>query len=153
MALYLAHYLLTRYGQDPDVTRLIDTRTVYIVPRADPDGAEVALTGRVDWDPASAPGARDADGDGRLGEDGPEDINGDGRILRMRRAGATSRDTGRCSPSRAATIVLTCRRRCCGGSMRTPATRGWVARASSPGSPSRTRRSGRSKSAASHRTG
>lgn len=85
VTLYLAHYLLTRYGDDPDVTRLLDTRTIYIVPRADPDGAEVALTGRLDWDPAKAPGARDVDGDGRRGEDGPEDINGDGRILRMRR--------------------------------------------------------------------
>jgi len=82
--LYLAHYLLTRYGSDPDVTRLVDTRVTYIVQRADPDGAEAFMTGRVDWDPEKTPGAEDKDGDGRKGEDGPDDINGDGEILRMR---------------------------------------------------------------------
>jgi murein tripeptide amidase MpaA len=84
VTLYLAHYLLSRYGQDTDVTRLLDTRVVYIVQRADPDGAEATMTGVVDWDPAQAPGARDADGDGRMGEDGPEDLDGDGQILEMR---------------------------------------------------------------------
>ena len=84
VTLHLAHYLLSRYGTDPDVTRLVDTRVVYIVQRADPDGAEAFMTGRVDWDPNSAPGARDADGDGRKGEDGPEDTDGDGEILSIR---------------------------------------------------------------------
>jgi hypothetical protein len=82
--LYLAHYLLTRYGSDPDVTRLVDTRVTYIVQRADPDGAEAFMTGKVDWDPEKAPGAEDNDGDGRKGEDGPDDIDGDGEILRIR---------------------------------------------------------------------
>jgi hypothetical protein len=84
VTLFLAHYLLSRYGSDPDVTSLIDTRVTYIVQRADPDGAEAYMTGRIDWDPASAPGARDADGDGRVGEDGPDDMDGDGEILRIR---------------------------------------------------------------------
>ncbi|MCJ7626792.1 MAG: M14 family metallopeptidase [Longimicrobiales bacterium] len=84
VTLHLAHYLLTRYGADPDVTRLVDTRVTYIVQRGDPDGAEATITGTVDWDPESAPGARDADGDGRKGEDGPEDVDGDGQILEMR---------------------------------------------------------------------
>lgn len=84
VTLFLAHYLLHRYGSDPEVTRLVDTRVTYIVQRADPDGAEAAMTGRVDWDPASVPGARDADGDGRKGEDGPDDLDGDGEILRYR---------------------------------------------------------------------
>lgn len=82
--LFLAHYLLTRYGSDPDVTRLIDTRVTYIVQRADPDGAEAYMTGKVEWDPEAVPGARDTDGDGSKGEDGPEDIDGDGEILRVR---------------------------------------------------------------------
>ena len=84
VTLFLAHYLLSRYGNDPDVTRLLDTRVVYVVQRGDPDGAEATMTGRIDWDPAGAPGARDADGDGAMGEDGPEDIDGDGQILEMR---------------------------------------------------------------------
>lgn len=84
VTLFLAHYLLTRYGSDPDVTRLIDTRVTYIVQRADPDGAEAYMTGKIDWDPESVPGARDVDGDGRFSEDGPEDIDGDGEILEIR---------------------------------------------------------------------
>jgi len=84
VTLYLAHYLLTRYGSNPEVTRLLDTRVIYIVQRADPDGAEAYMTGRVDWEPAQAPGATDRDEDGRFGEDGPEDVDGDGQILRMR---------------------------------------------------------------------
>ncbi len=84
VTLYLAHYLLSRYGTDPAVTRLVDTRTVYIVQRGDPDGAEATMTGTIDWDPAEAPGARDADGDGKVGEDGPDDADGDGQILEIR---------------------------------------------------------------------
>jgi hypothetical protein len=84
VTLYLAHHLLTRYGTDADVTRLVDTRVTYVVQRGDPDGAEATMTGVVDWNPENAPGARDADGDGSKGEDGPEDIDGDGQILEMR---------------------------------------------------------------------
>jgi hypothetical protein len=91
VTLHLAHYLLSRYGSDPDVTRLVDTRVVYVVQRADPDGAEAFMAGKVDWDPATAPGARDADGDGRKGEDGPEDVDGDGEILSLRVADPNGR--------------------------------------------------------------
>lgn len=82
--LYLTHHLLTSYGKDPDVTRLVDTRVVYIIQRADPDGAEAYLSGKIDWDPGKVPGRKDEDGDGRFGEDGPEDTDGDGEILQMR---------------------------------------------------------------------
>ena len=39
-ALVTAEHLLTGYGADDQVTRLLDERTVYIVPRLNPDGAE-----------------------------------------------------------------------------------------------------------------
>ena len=84
VTLFLAHYLLSRYGADPDVTRLVDTRVTYIIQRADPDGAEAFMTGRIDWDAAAAPGATDSDGDGQMGEDGPDDIDDDGEILKIR---------------------------------------------------------------------
>jgi len=84
VTLFLAHYLLSRYGSDPDVTRLVDTRVTYIVQRADPDGAEAFMTGKIDWDPEKVFGGTDADGDGQKGEDGPEDIDGDGEVLRVR---------------------------------------------------------------------
>ncbi len=38
--LYLINKLVTEYGSNPDVTRALDTRTFYIVPRINPDGAE-----------------------------------------------------------------------------------------------------------------
>src|SRR5437870_6757696 len=38
--LYLLHTLTSRYGHDADITRALDTRTFYIVPRINPDGAE-----------------------------------------------------------------------------------------------------------------
>lgn len=84
VTLYLAHHLLTGYGKDPEITGLIDTRVIYIIQRADPDGADAFLNGKIDWDPAGIPGQADADRDGRFGEDGPQDINGDGDILQMR---------------------------------------------------------------------
>ncbi len=92
--LHLAYYLLTHYGSDPEVTKLIDTRVIYIVQRADPDGAEAFLAGKIDWDPARMPGQADLDEDGQFGEDGPEDINGDESILQMRIADPNGDWTG-----------------------------------------------------------
>lgn len=80
--LYYLHRLLSTYGQDEAVTHLLDTRTVYLVPRLNPDGAELALsdrprhirssTRRYPYDEAPVSGLT------------PEDIDGDGRILSMR---------------------------------------------------------------------
>ena len=41
--LYLIHTLINNYGSHPDITRCLDTRTFYICPRINPDGAELAL--------------------------------------------------------------------------------------------------------------
>ncbi|MDP2871899.1 MAG: M14 family metallopeptidase [Bacillota bacterium] len=43
-ALYTIWYVLTRYGQDEAVTRLLDEQVLYVVPRVAVDGAEVYLT-------------------------------------------------------------------------------------------------------------
>ena len=45
-ALHLVHKLLSEYGTDERVTRALDTRTFYVVPRLNPDGAELALADR-----------------------------------------------------------------------------------------------------------
>ena len=80
--LHYLHQLLSTYGSDPAVTRLLDTRTVYLAPRLCPDGAELALADR----PRHIRSAtrpypfEDAPLDGLT----PEDIDGDGRILTMR---------------------------------------------------------------------
>ncbi|MHB8636868.1 MAG: M14 family metallopeptidase [Fimbriimonadaceae bacterium] len=41
--LYILNDLTTRYGQDAQITRAVDSRAFYLVPRLGPDGAEWAL--------------------------------------------------------------------------------------------------------------
>jgi murein tripeptide amidase MpaA len=80
--LYYLHHLLSRYGDDREVTHLLDTRVVYLCPRLNPDGAELALadrprhirssTRRYPFDEDHVEGLTS------------EDVDGDGRILTMR---------------------------------------------------------------------
>ena len=78
-ALHLIHRLVTGFGSDDIVTRAVQTRTFYVVPRVNPDGAEWVLadsprfprssTRPWPWrDAHRAPGLheRDMDGDGRI---------------------------------------------------------------------------------------
>ena len=39
--LYLLNRLATQYGLDEQITRALDTRAFYVVPRVNPDGAEL----------------------------------------------------------------------------------------------------------------
>jgi murein tripeptide amidase MpaA len=76
--LYLLNKLVTEYGSAPDVTRCLDTRTFYVCPRVNPDGAEWALADKpkiirsstrpypYDEDPLGGLVMEDADGDGRM---------------------------------------------------------------------------------------
>jgi hypothetical protein len=57
--------------------------TIYIVPRLNVDGAERVLRRPLD-DFRTNLRAMDRDRDGRLNEDGPEDLDGDGLVTRMR---------------------------------------------------------------------
>jgi murein tripeptide amidase MpaA len=41
--IHLLHTLCTKHGTDERITRALDTRTFYVVPRVNPDGAELAL--------------------------------------------------------------------------------------------------------------
>lgn len=80
--LYWLHQLVTGYEGDPKVRQLLDTRAVYIVPRLNPDGAELALADRprhirsgtrpYPWDEPHVDGLT------------VEDVDGDGRVLMMR---------------------------------------------------------------------
>ena len=45
-ALHLIHRLLTEHGSDERVTRALDTRVFYVIPRLNPDGAERGLQER-----------------------------------------------------------------------------------------------------------
>ncbi|MFY9509786.1 MAG: M14 family metallopeptidase [Rubrivivax sp.] len=80
--LYWLHKLATGYEADAQVRQLLDTRCVYIVPRLNPDGAELALADRPRHIRSSTrPYPYDeAPVDGLT----IEDVDGDGRILYMR---------------------------------------------------------------------
>lgn len=82
VTLYMMGYLLDRYGEDTEVTLLLDTRTFYLRPKFNPDGADLALLKDVSLRSTVHP--VDNDNDGRADEDPAEDLNGDGFITQMR---------------------------------------------------------------------
>ena len=74
--------LVTQYGKDPFITGLVDTRTVYIMPKLNPDGSEHYL--RKPDSMRSSVRPHDSDRDGKLDEDPGEDLNGDFHLTQMR---------------------------------------------------------------------
>ncbi len=82
-AIAMIDYLLKNYSSDPDVKKSIDEHVYYIIPRVNPDAAELMFaqikTGR-----KTNTKQYDSDNDGRMDEDGPEDLNKDGFITVMR---------------------------------------------------------------------
>jgi len=80
-ALYLLNKLVSTYGTDERVTRALDTRAFYIVPRLGPDGAELAMAERPRYVRSSTrPYPLTDQQDGLIAQD----MDGDGRILTMR---------------------------------------------------------------------
>jgi murein tripeptide amidase MpaA len=80
--LYYLEQLAEGYGKDPDITRLLDSRALYICPRINPDGAEWALADKPKYIRSSTrPYPFDEDAVEGLDV---EDVDGDGRILTMR---------------------------------------------------------------------
>lgn len=83
VALGIAEQLVNGYGSDEAITRTLDSRTFYIIPRLNPDGAEMFFEKTLtDFEGNMKP--RDDDYDWLIDEDGPEDLNGDGLITVMR---------------------------------------------------------------------
>jgi len=83
LALRHAWQLVAGYGRDEKVTGLLDTTTVYVVPRLDVDGCEARFATPLAEVLGTGHGFDD-DRDGRQGEDGPADVNGDGVVSWMR---------------------------------------------------------------------
>ena len=79
-ALHVAEALLDRYGRDEEATRLLDRRALYIVPRVNPDGAELCL----ETPYRTVGNARHLPWDEQTEGLHIEDVNGDGRIVQMR---------------------------------------------------------------------
>ncbi|MEP7326699.1 MAG: M14 family metallopeptidase [Gemmatimonadota bacterium] len=83
IALGVIRRLVAGYRADSAVKRLLDRRTIYLLPRANPDGAEgMFATPMVERVRNAMP--YDDDRDGSVDEDGPEDLNGDGLITLIR---------------------------------------------------------------------
>jgi murein tripeptide amidase MpaA len=80
-SLYIAYSLLTGYGNDDRITRLLDTSTFYILPRANPDGAAQAMAPSPHY---LRSGVRPYPWDEKDEGLHPQDIDGDGRIVQMR---------------------------------------------------------------------
>jgi len=83
VCLYTIWYLMKNYGKLDKVTELVDQKAFYILPTINPDG-------RAYW--FNKPGSLrsgtkpvDNDNDGLYDEDPPDDIDGDGEILTMRK--------------------------------------------------------------------
>lgn len=85
VCLYLADFVLGRYGNNPKITELIDRTVFYIIPSINVDGR---------WhffNDANTPSSsrsirrpKDDDNDGLFDEDGYDDLDGDGNICQMR---------------------------------------------------------------------
>lgn len=80
--LHILHTLTGRYGKDEQITRALDTRTFYLLPRVNPDGAEWALADQPKIIRSSTrPYPYDEEDFYGLER---EDIDGDGRVLSIR---------------------------------------------------------------------
>lgn len=80
-ALFFIEQLLARYGIDATVTTLVDETAFYVVPLVNPDGRAISIDTPENHRWNTRP--TDDDGDGLFDEDPPDDLDGDGRILRM----------------------------------------------------------------------
>ena len=85
VCLYLANMLLTKYGENEKITKVVDKNAYYIIPVVNVDGryhffhdAQTSSSDRSFRIP------KDDDRDGLVDEDGPDDLDGDGNICQMR---------------------------------------------------------------------
>jgi len=82
VSLYTIDKLVSGYGSDPEITRLVENVAFYFLPIVNPDGVYSSVEGDISQRANSM--AVDDDGDGQINEDGPEDLNGDGHITQFR---------------------------------------------------------------------
>jgi hypothetical protein len=83
----MTQHLLENYGKDPQITKLIDTKAIYLRPQNNPDGSNLYLY--TEQSNRSTVRPHDTDRDGLLDEDPPEDLDGDGIIYQMRKKAIT----------------------------------------------------------------
>ena len=89
VCLYSIDKLVSGYGADPELTTLVDTTSFYICPVVNPDGVLNSVEAGVSQRGNSM--LRDDDLDGKINEDGPDDLDGDGAIVQFRYKDAKGR--------------------------------------------------------------
>ena len=82
VSLHYAWYLLSNYKSNERIKKLLDRRVLYIRPKFNPDGADIAL--KTPTVLRSTPRPYDNDRDGLLDEDPGNDLDGNGIITKMR---------------------------------------------------------------------
>jgi hypothetical protein len=85
VCLYFANLLLTKYGENEKITRVVDKNAYYILPVVNVDGrAHFFNDAQTPSSSRSFRVPKDEDRDGLLDEDGPDDLDGDGNICMLR---------------------------------------------------------------------
>lgn len=82
LAVQVAEKLLSASDKD-SVAKLLEKNTIYIVPLLNPDAA-AQYGAALRYERSTNASTADEDRDGKIDEDGPEDLNGDGVISMMR---------------------------------------------------------------------
>lgn len=86
VCLYIVNYVLKNYGKLPRVTELLDRGSLYLVPMVNVDSRRKWFTEPATPNfPRTVPVGIDDDRDGKVDEDGYEDLDGDGEITLMRK--------------------------------------------------------------------
>lgn len=82
VCLYTIDKLVSGYGADKEITALVDAKAFYICPIVNPDGVFNSLDRGLSQRQNVL--LKDDDGDGRVNEDGPDDLNNDGLVTQFR---------------------------------------------------------------------
>jgi len=82
VSLHFAWYVLSQYEKNDRIKQLLDSRVLYVRPKFNPDGADLALLSPTVL--RSTPRPYDQDFDGLLDEDPGNDLDGNGIITNMR---------------------------------------------------------------------
>lgn len=85
VSLYTVWYVTELYDEVEWIRRLLDEKTLYVVPTINPDARDHFIhNANNPHSPRSGLMPRDDDGDGLFDEDGYDDLDGDGNIVFMR---------------------------------------------------------------------
>lgn len=82
VCLYIIDKLVSGYGEDPAITDLVDRCAFYVNPIGNPDGVYNSVEKGIPQRTNSM--LKDDDNDGKINEDGPDDINNDGFLTSFR---------------------------------------------------------------------